>query len=496
VSLGFAVMSLFINNGDRDDAFYVNRATATAQLNRIPVRDVLFTDERVPPIGGSGTPLDTLHALQGALGRVLGVHGASIAYYVTPPIATFLATWALWRLLRAWAPRRALLCFAVGCQYWLWSALLDLNPGSFFLARIWQGKVIFVAWLVPTLYVLLTRWLSRRDAVTAVLLFAAGLASIGLSGSTTLVAPLVFATAGLALAASREWRALAVVAGAAAIPFGIGFVATRRYPLPHLFASGLHGNQWFFDHVFGVGVVGALGVAALCIAPWIARAGPPARMTTAVAVIALLLLAPGVLPGLSDALELTDTLRRTLWIVPLPALVGLLVALPVRGLAAAGAAVALAAALVVFGQPLWQPRGGRPSYWTSRPEWKTNQARLHEARTILGRYHGSGAILASQGVMFAIAIQTSHPKAVDARHYYAQLLPEPRAWTSARRVLNEFATTGERVPGPSIEHALSVLGVGLVCVDADGVREMRRLGLNDRYRRAFRVDEMVCLQRA
>jgi hypothetical protein len=63
-------------------------------------------------------------------------------------------------------------------------------------------------------------------------------------------------------------------------------------------------------------------------------------------------------------------------------------------------------------------------------------------------------------------------------------------------VLNEFATTGERVAGPSIEKALSVLRVGLVCVDADGVREMRRLGLDDRYRRAFRVGETVCLQRA
>src|SRR5690348_7881258 len=174
----------------------------------------------------------------------------------------------------------------------------------------------------------------------------------------------------------------------------------------------------------------------------------------------------------------------------------MLVDLLVRGMAAAGVATALAIALVAFGQPLWQPRGDRPSYWTSRPEWKTNQARLDEARTILRQYHGGDPILAAQGVMFAIAIQTSHPKAVDARHYYARLSPEPPSWTRARRVLNEFATTGERMPGPSIEEALSVLRVGLVCVGADGVREMRRLGLDDRYTQAFTVGETVCLQRA
>jgi hypothetical protein len=51
-------MSLFINEQNADDVFCVNRATATAQLNHIPVRDVIFTDERVPRLGGTGPPVE------------------------------------------------------------------------------------------------------------------------------------------------------------------------------------------------------------------------------------------------------------------------------------------------------------------------------------------------------------------------------------------------------------------------------------------------------
>ncbi|MDQ3997052.1 MAG: DUF6077 domain-containing protein, partial [Gemmatimonadota bacterium] len=234
--LTFATMSLFIRKPNADDVFYVNRATGTAELNRIPVRDIIFTEERVPPVSGTGLPVDTFSALQGALARAVDVHAASVAYYVTPPLATFLATWALWRLLRLWAPRHAVLCFAVGCAYWVLSAqpgagASRLAAGSFFLTRMWQGKVVFTAWLVLTLYVFLTRWVGKRDALTGVLLVAAGVASIGMTGSAAFVAPLVFAAGAVALVASRAWRGLPVLAGAAAFPFVVGLVATRKFPL-------------------------------------------------------------------------------------------------------------------------------------------------------------------------------------------------------------------------------------------------------------------------
>jgi hypothetical protein len=507
VGLGLATMSLFIGRSDADDAFYVNRATATAQLNRIPIRDVIFTDERVGAIAGAGLPTDSFSALEGALGRFIGIHGASFAYYVTPPLMTFFATWALWRLVRSWAPRNVVLCFALGCTYWLFSAQARLAPGSFFLTRMWQGKVIFAAWLIMTTYVLLTRWLSRRDAATAALLVAAGLSGIGMTGSATFVVPLLFSTAAVALLAARDWRGLPVVLVAAGTPFLIGFIVSQQHPVT-LLTDKEHSTAWYFHQVFGVGVVAAFGVIALCAVPWLARSGAPARLVTGIAVVGLLLVGPGVLPTVNDVTGLTTVLRRTLWIVPLPALVGLLAAVPLAPLgrlgairalrqrwAAAAPAVVCGALLAAFGHPLWISLSGN-SLWAERPIWRINQHALADAHGILHRYRGSEPILADELVMRAIALVTVRPKAVNARTFYARLLPESPQRIRHRIALTRFVMgEGSKPSLEKVERALADLRVGLVCVRRSKVTIIRDVETLGNYEEAFRVNGLVCFSR-
>jgi hypothetical protein len=488
-------MALFITRANADDAFYVNRATATGQLNHIPVLDVIFTNEQAARAGGAGLPVDSYSALQGALARFIGVHPASVAYFVFPPVFTFLATWALWRLVRAWAPRDAWLCFALGSVFWIWSAQYPLTSGNYFLNRIWQGKVALVAWLVPTLYVYLTRWLGKREALTAVLLLAGGLCSIGLTGSATFVAPLVFFAAVVPLLARVEWRALAIPLAAAAIPFLIGIVVLSRFPLSETVGSEpLEPQSWFYHQVVGSGVVGAVAAFGVWAAPWIVRAGPVERLTTGLAVVVALLIAPGIVALLSDVSGLTDTLRRTLWIVPFPALVGLLAAVPVAQrmgrLVPAGAVLAVAALLVVFGTPLWTGLYTGRSLWSYPPMWKMHKA--GEARTILRNYDGSGPILAEPGVMLAIAILTAEPKAVNARSLYLERTRLPPEQITDRLVLTRFISA-ERVPAASVRRAMADLDVGLVCVRRHAlIPAVRRAGP---FRRAFTAHSEVCLER-
>jgi len=505
VGFALAVMSLFLNRGSADDVFYVNRATATAQLNRIPVRDVLVTNEQVDPASGVGLPVDSFSALQGAMARLFDVAAPSIAYYVTPPLFTFLAVWALWRLLRLWASRATTVCFAVGVAYLLFSAQFNLTAGSFFLNRMWQGKVIFVAWLVPTLYVLLTKWLARHDGATALLLLAAGVSSIGLTGSATFAVPLIFATAGLALLVRRYWPALALVAGAASIPFVIGFAATRVYPLSDALSGHRYGPPWFFHSVFGVGLVCALGLLGLWAAPWLVRPGPPALIAAGIGAVTILLLAPGFLPALTELAGIQGALRRTLWVVPLPAVVGLLASVRVGGWmgrrwSVAVPAAALVALLIGFGQPLWDShtQPGQ-SFWTSRPLWKTSQGRIAEARTILSRYHGPGPILADEPIMAAISLVTVQPKAVNPRRWYIRLTGEPQATKEERIRLTAFvAADTSELPRPSpqqVREDLTHLQVDLVCVDdslQDVIREVEAAGP---YEPAFRARGHICLER-
>jgi hypothetical protein len=521
VGLVFAGMSLFITRPDGDDPFYVNRAVGTAELNRIPVRDIIFTHERVDAIGGTGLPIDSFSALQGALARLIGIEAASFAYYVTPPLMTFFATWALWRLLRAWSPRNLVLCFAVGCAYWLFSAETRLAHGSFFLTRMWQGKVIFVSWLVLTAYVLLTRWLSRRDALTALLLLAAGLSSIGMTGSAAFIAPVVFGTAAAALLAARDWRGLPIVLAAAAIPALVGLAVTLKYPLVEILplsgggggtdrgSFGAIETEWYFYRVFPAGALAALGLIGLCAAPWLARSGSPARMTSGIAVVSIVLLAPAVLPAINHVTDLGVVLRRIFWAVPLPALVGLLGAVPLvrllrplaraptllRASAAVAPAILTAGLLAAFGHPLWISLKEKP-LWVSHPTWKTHQAPLADARAILGRYSGSGPILADNGIMRAISLLTVDPKAVSARNFYARYLPAPARLIRDRLALSRFVE-GEK-PTPSrreVDAALLRLGVGLVCVEGSRQGLIRDVTAMGSYDRAFRANEHVCFER-
>ena len=507
--LAFAVMSLFINDQNADDVFYVNRATATAQLNHIPVRDVIFTDERVSRLGGTGLPVEAYAALEGALGRLFGVHAASIAYYVSPPVMTFLATWALWRLLRSWASARAIVSFALACVFLVWSAQFDLSAGNFFLTRMWQGKVVFVSWLVPTLYVYLTRWLGGREALTAILLIGSGVCAIGLTSSATFAVPLAVAAAALPVLASRGWNRLPVLLATAGIPFAVGFVATRMHPLGDRFPVAALPTEWYYQAMFGVGVVGAVAAAAVWSAPWFARAGPASAITTGIALVAVVLLAPFVFRALTEVSGLTGSraLRRTLWVVPFPALVGLLGAFPfvaaldrfprlglagVRNLSPLIPATICAAVLVAFGHPFWQGRNGS-SHWSDRPTWKTNQAALATARAILTRYDGEGPVLAEQPVMKAIALLAVAPKAVNPRNWYARQTDERPARTAARIALTGFVMGEEALSPRELRLDLADLGVGLVCVPEGRTDLATAVEEAGDYHEAFRTKGQVCL---
>jgi Family of unknown function (DUF6077) len=524
VGFAFAVMSLFINRASGDDTFYVNRATGVAELDHIPIRDIIYTHEDLPPLGGTGLPVDTFSALQGAVGAFANTHGASVAYFVTPPLMTFFATWALWRLLRSWAPRNLLLCFALASVYWLFSAQGQLTPGSYFLSRMWQGKVILVAWLIPTAYVLMTRWLARRDVVTGLLLVAVGVGSIGMTSTAAFVMPLVFATAMVPLLAAKAWRALPVLLAGGSFPLVVGFLVAQKYSLVDPFQleeklrrqrGAARGTFWsigtseYFHAIVGVGFLAAVGMLAFLAAPWLARSGYATRMATGIAVVAILLLAPGVLPTINHVTDLSTLLRRVIWVVPFPAVVGLLAAVPAAELfrrlargrparrfaTAAAPAALLGALLIAFGHPLWNSwRTGEP-LWVKNVSWKTGPFALGRAHAILRRYDGDGAILAEERIMHAIALVTVDPKTVNPRSFYTRLMPEARDRTRDRLALTRFVEGENPTPSPAqVESALSNLQVGLVCVDRSRTsvfREVEDIG----YREAFAFTRLVCLQR-
>jgi hypothetical protein len=166
-----------------------------------------------------------------------------------------------------------------------------------------------------------------------------------------------------------------------------------------------------------------------------------------------------------------------------------------RRFATAAPAVLVAGLLVVFGHPLWLSLGGN-SMWVRHPTWKTGQKNLADARAVLRRYDGADPILADERIMRAISLVTVRPKAVNARRFYARLLPEPRHRIWDRIALTRFAGAEEPIPSRQrVVRALTDLRVGLVCVRSSKEGVIREVETIADYRKAFEVREIVCFRR-
>ncbi|WP_165503224.1 DUF6077 domain-containing protein, partial [Actinomadura fibrosa] len=494
---GFAVASLYIVNTDADDAYFVSRSVATAATGRIPMKDVVFTSGSTGPIAGE-PPVSSIEVLVGAVARLLGVPAASFLWYAVLPGVTFLAVWSLWRLVRAWAPRNAALCFAVGAVYLLWSGQERASLGAFHLLRMWQGKAVLVSALVPLLYVYLTRWAERRRPRDLVLLAAAGIAAVGLTSSAVLVVPLVTAAAALPLAAAGRVRTGLAACSAAAYPLAAGLAVALLHEdtsVHGAFHDAPESFQWVLLH----GTLGILAGCALWLSPWTARPGVPALVATGAAAVLTLLVLPGVLEAAADVTDAGQVLWRTMWIVPAPAMIGLLAAVrvprpaslpPGRALAVLPAA-ALVAAVVVAGTPVWTAASG--SFVASRPSWKVPAENVGTARAVVREAGSGGAVLMPTRYMRVVPLLSADVHAVNPNPHYLSLLPAPPRLIEDRRLLSRAVRSPySRKPSPAeFRDALRRADVRVACVF---VRDRRGTALlaDAGWTGTRRVGRLVC----
>jgi hypothetical protein len=489
---GFALASLFIINPDADDAYFVSRSVWTAEHGRIPFRDVIFTQGSSGPIAGE-PPVSSIEVLIGALARVLGLHASSLLWYVYLPAVTFLSVWAMWRLTRLWASRRAVACFLTGAVYLLWTGASGASLGSFHLLRIWQGKAAFVALLVPLLYVHLTRWAEHRSRGALCLAVASGVAATGLTSSAAFLVPLVTAAVVLPLLVTRQVRAALPAAAAMAYPLAAGLAVTllSRNVEVH---GRFHTGTTSYSMVLLTGALGLLAGCALWISPWAARRGAPMLITLGIAGLATLLVVPGVLELLRDATGAGPVLWRTMWIVPAPVLIGLLAALPspdrIRWLAPLPA-LAVCTTAVVAGTPVWAAANG--SEVTGRPRWKADPGRLYTARLVIAANRGGGVVLMPPSFMRNVPLLTSRTNSVKPNDHYLRMLPASQAFIDDRLLLSGLATPRGPLPAVAqVRTALERAGVTIACVrppNREGLKVLRAAG----YRAPTRIGQLVCV---
>ncbi len=496
--VGFAVASLFLVNTDGDDAYFVSRSVATAASGRIPLKDVIFSAGTTGPIAGE-PPVSSIEVLVGALARVLHVPAASFLWYAVLPVVTFLAVWSLWRLVRAWAPRRAAACFAVAAIYLLWAGEGRASFGSFHLLRMWQGKAVLVSALIPLLYVYLTRWAERRRRGDLALLAAAGIAAVGLTSSAAFVFPLAACAAVVPLLAAGRWRTGLAACATMAYPIAAGMTVMLLHSDTSV-RGAVHNGPVTYQWVLLQSTLGVLAGCALWLSPWTARRGVPALIGVGIAVLVTITVLPGVLRVAADLSGAGQVLWRTMWIVPAPALIGLFAAVPVpdawrtapaRLAAAAVPAAALAAALIIGGMPVWSASSG--SFVADRPSWKLPADQVGTAREVVRAARPGGVVLMPTSFMRAVPMLTADVHAVNPNPHYLAMLPAPSRFIEDRLLLST-AVRSPYSPKPEprrLREALRRVGVEVACT---WPRDRRTQNLLARagYRDHRRIGKLVC----
>ncbi|WP_460364314.1 DUF6077 domain-containing protein, partial [Actinocorallia lasiicapitis] len=488
-----ALLSLRTVNTDGDDVFYVSRSVHTAETGLIPLRDVIFTQGGAGQIAGE-PPVPSFEVLVGGLARAFEMPAQDFLWFRVLPFVVFCAVWAMWRLVREWAPRRAFLCFAVAAVYLLWTGAHGAAFGPFHLLRMWQGKAIFVSLLVPLLYTYLTRWASARSKFDLGMAFVAGIAATGLTSTATFVVPLIVGGAVLALLLGRKGGEAVGVCLAAVYPVGAGLMVALNPSGNHEVIGAVYDGADTYARVLLTGTMGVIAGVALWAGPWLARRGASALMAAGAATVVTVVLVPGVIELLDGLTHAGQVLWRTPWVAPVPVLVGLLAAvpLPVKWLAPLPAA-ALIATIIPTGLPIWSYQNDHTRV-ADGPSWKVSGWDVLTVQRIVAPLPDRSVVLAPQKYMRWFPLVTTRLNAVNPQSRHLELLPADQRFKDDRTLLTELTRYGTAtMPLQELVDALHRVGVTYACLDERNTRGLRLLGQAG-FVPAERLYELRCLR--
>lgn len=482
-AIGFAALSLWTMAPSNDDLYYVNLSQWVATHGQFPIRDTLFAELRYPM--SNWPPVASYDALVGAVAALVGARAATVAYLVVPPMASFLAVLGLWRLLRAWRLRPAVVGVSVALLALLVGSLgPDTTAGAGLVVRIWEGKFIFAWVMVPWLLVHMVRYFELRSLWQLLWLFVGGVAAVGLTTTAIFVVPVMAFAGALPLLRTSRRQALACLACTSAYPLGAGLVTkalggrsadlfeTRklyRFDAEHI------GHAFFATGPMAVVLVLCVLLGAMLVPH------PAARVTTGVLVVALgVVFIPGVTHLSYDVIGLGPTIRRVQHGLDVVALVGVAVVRlgsAMRRRPSIGLATAATAAVVFFAS-FGTPVSSHRSTWQRPFHWQIADSDRVASRRIIRAAPLAGVLLAPTSLSIATTVTTTAVKTVAPRDYYMDYLrDDPSFHYRERERLLTFINNrpGNRLDRAALKRALATVQVAVACVHSVADRRARGL---------------------
>jgi hypothetical protein len=217
------------------------------------------------------------------------------------------------------------------------------------------------------------------------------------------------------------------------------------------------------------------------------------RWTALAAVAAGALIAVPAVYDLAARVMGTNAIAwRLTWVVPVPALVGLLGSLPRWGRVPTGVPVALATAgaLLVGGLPLWSTANGA---WTAPPgQWKVAATDLEAARWIAGQ-RPAGPVLAPTPTSAALGAVTADVSPVGTRTDYMGTYADEPGTDMIERLALQRLVDGVAAPADvaAAPDAVDLLEVAVICGRA-GDPQVRELALGAGFEPRFENPGLTC----
>jgi Family of unknown function (DUF6077) len=481
-----AVLSASVLRPDADDVFLVNRSTHTEQdSGEFAVRDTIFADEVLassrPP-----NPQIAVESMIGTVAAALPVNASTTTYLLWGPLVSALAVIALWRLLRTLHAPAPELALAIATAFLLLNGDVNSSLGNFGVVRSWQGKAALLMIVVPLLWHLGLRFGRSGKSRDLILLAAANVAAVGLSSSGIFIAPTITAVAVLSSVAWLDGRAairrLGLGAAATVYPVGAALmtlVAEPQNKAPQILAFlaartstvTSPAAEWPWYTVLGSGWGLGLAILAILLA-WLTVTDRTARLALIAAPLAVLILftAPGSIERLDAVFSSDSVLWRSIWIMPVPAAIGLLLSSPallersqLRNIALIVVPLAALGGLALTQTHTLSTDNG---VTITSPTWDIDPGDRVALDQIMLLTEPGDLVAAPEPIGGAIAITTVQIRAINPRNTATDAFSYVDEFNSDLRLLLSwgvaFGIPDERYD--DTRSSLGILGVDLLCI--------------------------------
>jgi hypothetical protein len=348
MALACAAVAIGVHRPDFDDSFYVNVAVAAADF---PSRALLSGDTM---LGVEGLPLHmpahrihTFELWNAALSHVTGMRAIHAFHWVSAALFALLVALAHAKLFRLLTPR--LWPFALAA---LLAVLVGVGEthrwyGNFALVRIWQGKGIYLFVFMPLVYSYAIQFALRPSASRWGLLWAAQTAAVGCSSSAVWAAPVgaFMAMACVVRPTPEGLRRFGAGALASAYVIAAGVVLRGELQglLEPMFETYEFGAQLrnALRHALGSARLWVFGVTAVLVAWACCPRGLGQRFAIALPLAVWLILLNPYMDHWVSANLTGPSYWRSMWSLPVPILMALVLISPLQ--LARGAASRVAA---------------------------------------------------------------------------------------------------------------------------------------------------------